>query len=277
MSRVPPTSGRLAPGLPRGVGGTAPRRQLSSRVGLPSSLERSKLPPSRRPVRAHIHTPARTKGVPAAPPHPAPPPRAHGAVAAEPRKEGARDGGVDTDGQTDAQAPRRTRGDARGPTGRGYIAGVTLVRPGRGGGLLRCSQSATRVACRRRTRGARGGGRSLGLAGKAGARSAPGEQRRQVSDGLGSRARLSPPGRSLSPPARATAPARAAAEAPGGRRAPHGSGLRWARGRGEPPTAGCEREEPDARNCSVTVAAAAPHPTRGSHGAGAGQRRPGAP
>ena len=140
VSRVPPTSGRLAPGLPRGVGGgTAPRRQLSSRVGLPSSLERSKLPPSRRPVRAHIHTPARTKGVPAAPPHPAPPPRAHGAVAAEPRKEGARDGDVDTDGQTDAQAPRRTRGDARGPTGRGYIAGVTLARPGRGGG--RCHVS----------------------------------------------------------------------------------------------------------------------------------------
>lgn len=206
VSRVQPTSGRLAPGLSRGVGGgrlgTAPRRQLSSRAGLPSSLERSKLPPARRPARAHTHTPARTKGVLAAPPHTAPQPRAHGAVAAEPRKEGARDGGVDTDGQTDAQAPRRTGGDARGPTGRGYIAGVTLARPGRGGRappLLPKRYPGRMSAPDPRGEGRR---RARGPAGRAGARSAPGEQRRQVSGGLCSRARLSPPCRSLSPPAR---------------------------------------------------------------------------
>lgn len=167
--------------------------------------------------------------------------------------------GVDADGQTDAQAPAADGRGRGGPTGREYIAGVTLARPGRGGGLLRCSRSATRVACRRRTRAGRGAAAARGgLAGRAGARSAPGRQRRQVSGGLGSRARLShPAARSPRPRAR---PPRARRRGGGSRRA-YGSRALGA-GRGEPPTAGCEREEPDAGNCSVTVAAAAPRPTR---------------
>lgn len=249
----------LAPGLPLGDRATATGRE----PGPPSSVECSKLPPPTAARRACTHShPGQNKegsGLP----------RAHGAVAAGPRKAGARDGGVDRhrDRQTPMHHGRCPGGggaaDARGLTGRRdrLPAGTEASRgspwAAQAGGLLRCSRGAraTRVACRRRARGARGGCRARCSAGRAGARSAPGERRRQVSCALGSRARLSPPGRPAARSRHARAPPpRARPRAPPPPPEPREAGAR-----------------PRGRGCAGRGAARAPQRPAGARRPGGGE------
>ena len=168
VSRVPPTSGRLAPGLPRG----GPSRGDSSPAGPgchPRWNVQNSHPPGARRARTLTPQPEQRGSRPLPPT----PPRRPVRTGQSPQSHERGVHAMEVWTRTDRRMPRH-RGGREGTRGDPQGAGTSRGSPWRaqavGGGLLRCSRSATRVACRRRTRGARGGGRARGLAGRAGDR-----------------------------------------------------------------------------------------------------------